>query len=317
MRFRTRTGMSRRDGKPPGGGRMRGKMKRKRKITAGMVLIYGVLLLGAVSCLLPVLNMIALSFSESSVALTGNVYFWPQKFTLAAYRKLMTEGNFLRSFFISVARVAVQLAVTMPVTIMMAYALSKDKRDFAERDILAWVAVFTMLFSGGLIPTYMVVKGYGLLNSFWALILPGALNVYNMIIMMNFFRGIPVELEEAAVMDGAGAWVTLMRIYLPLSLPTLATIILFTAVGSWNDFFAGMIYITNVNNYPLQTYIRSLALQADYNNMNPTELQERMKIAGITFNAAKIVVSMVPVLIIYPFLQRYFVSGLVMGAVKG
>ena len=137
-----------------------------------------------------------------------------------------------------------------------------------------------------------------------------------MIIMMNFFRGIPKELDEAAEMDGAGAWITLIKVYLPLSLPVMATVTLFTAVASWNDFFSGMIYITNVNNYPLQTYIRSLTLDIDYGSLSPSELEERMKITGINFNAAKIMVSMIPVLVIYPFLQRYFVSGLVMGAVK-
>lgn len=291
-------------------------MKRKSNITIGTVLVYVILLLGAVLCLLPVLNMIAISFSESSVAVTGTVYLIPKKFTLAAYKKLLVEGNFIRSFMISVVRVVAQLAVTMPVTVMMAYALSKNDKKFKERNVLMWYAVITMLFSGGLIPTYLAVKSYKMLDTFWALILPSALNVFNMIIMMNFFRGIPKELDEAAEMDGAGAWITLIKVYLPLSLPVMATVTLFTAVASWNDFFSGMIYITNVNNYPLQTYIRSLTLDIDYGSLSPSELEERMKITGINFNAAKIMVSMIPVLIIYPFLQRYFVSGLVMGAVK-
>lgn len=291
-------------------------MKRKSNITIGTVLVYVILLLGAILCLLPVLNMIAISFSESSVAVTGTVYLIPKKFTLAAYKKLLVEGNFIRSFMISVVRVVAQLAVTMPVTVMMAYALSKNDKKFKERNVLMWYAVITMLFSGGLIPTYLAVKSYKMLDTFWALILPSALNVFNMIIMMNFFRGIPKELDEAAEMDGAGAWITLIKVYLPLSLPVMATVTLFTAVASWNDFFSGMIYITNVNNYPLQTYIRSLTLDIDYGSLSPSELEERMKITGINFNAAKIMVSMIPVLIIYPFLQRYFVSGLVMGAVK-
>ena len=291
-------------------------MKRKSNITIGTVLVYVILLLGAILCLLPVLNMIAISFSESSVAVTGTVYLIPKKFTLAAYKKLLVEGNFIRSFMISVVRVVAQLAVTMPVTVMMAYALSKNDKKFKERNFLMWYAVITMLFSGGLIPTYLAVKSYKMLDTFWALILPSALNVFNMIIMMNFFRGIPKELDEAAEMDGAGAWITLIKVYLPLSLPVMATVTLFTAVASWNDFFSGMIYITNVNNYPLQTYIRSLTLDIDYGSLSPSELEERMKITGINFNAAKIMVSMIPVLVIYPFLQRYFVSGLVMGAVK-
>jgi putative aldouronate transport system permease protein len=180
-----------------------------------------------------------------------------------------------------------------------------------------WIAVLTMLFNGGLIPTYIAVQRYGLIDSYLALVLPYVVSVYNMVIMMNFFRGVPKELEEAAAIDGAGAWRTLFEVYLPVSLPTIATITLFTIVWHWNDFFAGLIYINNPDNYPLQTYIRSLTVKIDYTSISdPRVLAERLKVSGITFNAAKIVVSMIPIICVYPFLQRYFVSGLVMGSVK-
>ena len=290
---------------------------RRKKLSAVDIIIHIVLALGALLCLLPVLNMVAISLSETSAAATGTVYLWPKKFTLASYEKLLSESNFFKAFGVSIKRVLATLVVAMPITITMAYALSKEKKYYRERNIIMWLAIITMMFSGGLIPSYITIKNYGLINNFWVLVIPGALNVWNIIIMMNYFRSIPHELEEAAMIDGAGAWRTLVRVFLPISLPTLATITLFTVVNSWNDFFTGLVYITKTAEYPLQTYIRSLTVKIDFTSMNPTQLIERMKVSSITFNAAKIVVSMIPVMLVYPFLQRYFVSGLVMGSVKG
>jgi putative aldouronate transport system permease protein len=252
------------------------------------------------------------------VALAGNVYFVPKRFPLASYERLITEGTFGRAFMISVLRVIAAVLISMPVIIAMAYALSKSPAVFRERNVVMWIAVFTMLFSGGLIPYYIVIRSYGLIDSFWVLVLPSTMNVFHMIIMMNFFRGVPGELEEAAIIDGAGVLRTLVSVYLPVSLPSLATITLFTVVNHWNDFFTGMIFMNRPENYPLQTYIRSLTLPTDTitATMDPRLLAEYMKISGLTFNASKIVVSMIPVLIVYPFLQRYFVSGLVLGSVK-
>ena len=177
--------------------------------------------------------------------------------------------------------------------------------------------VITMLFSGGLIPTYIIVTSLGLKNSLWALILPGAVQAYNTILMMNFFRSIPKELSEAAAIDGANEWYILFRIFLPVSLPAIATLGLFVIVGHWNDYFSGLIYMDNPANYPLQTYIYSLAIPINFEQLTAEEIVERAKIGTLTFNAAKIVISMIPVLCIYPFLQRFFVKGLVLGSVKG
>jgi putative aldouronate transport system permease protein len=263
------------------------------------------------------MNIIAISFSDTAAAATGSVFFIPKRPTIASYDKLITEGTFGRSFVISVIRVAAALAISMPVKIMMAYALSKNKKAYPERNVVMWMAIFTMLFNGGLIPTYIVIKSYGLINSFWALILPMVMSVWDTIIMMNFFRSIPAELEEAADIDGADAIQTLIFVYLPISLPVLATITLFTIVNHWNDFFLGLIYINDPKNYPIQTYIRSLSVQLDFSTITDTRLlAERLKISSITFNAAKIVVSMIPIVCVYPFLQKYFVKGLVMGSVK-
>jgi putative aldouronate transport system permease protein len=263
------------------------------------------------------MNILAISFSDTAAAATGSVFFVPKRPTIASYDKLITEGTFGRSFVISVIRVAVALAISMPVKIMMAYALSKSRKSYPERNIVMWITVFTMLFSGGLIPTYIIVKSYGLVNSFWALVLPMIMNVWDTVIMMNFFRAVPIELEEAADMDGADAMRTLFSIYLPIAVPMLATITLFTVVNHWNDFFLGLIYINDPKNYPIQTYIRSLSVKIDFSTITDARvLAERLKVSSITFNAAKIVVSMVPIVCVYPFLQKYFVKGLVMGSVK-
>ena len=289
-----------------------------KKISISTSIIHVVLALTAFLCLVPILNIIAISFSESSVAIAGDVYFVPKRFNIVSYKRMIMESTFSRAFMISVMRVIAAVSIAMPVTILMAYALSKSPRVFRERNLVMWIAVFTMLFNGGLIPTYIMIKSYGLIDTFWVLVLPMVMNVFNMIIMMNFFRGIPKELEEAALMDGATALRTLISVYLPVSLPSIATITLFTVVNYWNDFFYGLVYINKMENYPLQTYIRSLTVPSDLlaTVMDPELLAEYIKMNSITFNASKIVVSMVPVLILYPFLQRYFVSGLVMGSVK-
>ncbi|MDW7657364.1 MAG: carbohydrate ABC transporter permease [Bacillota bacterium] len=205
----------------------------------------------------------------------------------------------------------------MTIMILMAYPLSKEKGEFRSRNIFMWMMVFTMLFSGGLIPTYMTIRSLNLIDSIWALVLPSSVSAGNTIILMRFFRNNPKEIEEAAIVDGAGAMRILLTIILPISLPAIATLSLFVIVYHWNDFFAGMIYINDPAKYPLQTYIRSLTVDINFDHLSVEEIEEQLKISSRTFNAAKIVVSMVPILCIYPFLQRYFVKGLVLGSVKG
>jgi len=182
-----------------------------------------------------------------------------------------------------------------------------------------WFVIFLMLFNGGLIPTYVLVSNLGMINSIWALILPGAVPIFSMIMLMNSFKGIPHALEESALIDGAGPWRILMQIYAPLSLPTIAVISLWSVVGHWNDFLSGLIYMTDRTLWPLQTYIQSLGSNIDYGqmrNMNIEEILRMMELSSITFDSAKVIVAMIPVLLVYPFLQRYFVKGIVMGAVK-
>jgi putative aldouronate transport system permease protein len=281
------------------------------------VVIYALLLSMAFLCLMPVLNMFALSFSAASAADAGIVYFWPVRFTLAAYEEIVREGTYFRAFGISVLRVVLGLTVSMFFMVTMAYPLSKPKADFRFRPFFSWTLVFTMLFGGGMIPTYMVMRSYGLLDTIWVLVLPGCVAAGNTTLMMKFFSAIPSEMEEAAEVDGAGVVRTLVQLYLPMSVPSLATMSLFVIVGHWNAYFDGLLYISKNINYPLQTYIRSLTINVDLSTLSVDEMEHYLLITARNFNAAKIVVSMVPVLLVYPFLQRYFVKGLVLGAVKG
>jgi putative aldouronate transport system permease protein len=180
------------------------------------------------------------------------------------------------------------------------------------------VLIFAMLFNGGMIPTFLMIKKYHLINTIWALVLPGAVPIFNVILLMNFFLGIPKSLEEAAVLDGANPLQVLLRVYLPCSVPVLATVSLFSIVGSWNDFYSGLIYITRMNNYPLMTYIQSLTINMEEIIKNGTaeEILRASQVSEQNLNAAKIVIAVIPLMLIYPFLQKYFITGIVIGSVK-
>lgn len=194
-----------------------------------------VLFLIAVICLVPILHVIALSFSGSSAVMAGQVTLWPVKPTLASYNILMQRSDFFDSFKMSLFRVLLGTAVNLVLIMLTAYPLSKNKNQFHGRTVYAWYLIITIIFSGGLIPTYMVVRQMGLINSIWALILPGAVPVWNTVLMMNFYRNLPREIEESAFIDGADHLVVLIKLYVPLSAPAVATVALFSIVGHWNS----------------------------------------------------------------------------------
>lgn len=277
--------------------------------------IWIAILLLTAACLFPLINMVAISFSNKSAAAGNLVGLLPVDFTLASYKTLMREGQFWRSFGISVLRVVLGTALNLILVVLMAYPLSKSKREFRSRNIYMNLMIFAMLFSGGMIPIFITVKNLHLLDTIWSLILPGAVPIFNVILLMNFFKSVPKSLEEAAELEGCNKWQILFKIYIPISLPALATISLFSIVGHWNDFFSGLLYINKAANYPLQTYIQQLTVDIT-KVTNPAQLQSLADISNKTLNSAKIVVSTIPLLIIYPFLQKYFVTGMVMGSVK-
>lgn len=291
----------------------------KKQLKLSDIIIYALLILSGLICLVPIWNTIAISFSDKTSAALGLVRLWPVNFTLASYNNMMEETQFWTSFMVSIKRVLIGVSINMVVTILMAYPLSKSTHQFRSKNIYMWIVVFTMLFNGGLVPTFMVVNNLHMMDTFWALVLPGAVPVFNVILLMNFFKGIPGSLEESASMDGAGPWTVLAQIYLPLSKPSLATIALFSVVTHWNSYFDGKIYINSMGKLPLQTYIQSLSTSLNAEQMammTAEELEEQLAVSSLTFNSAKVVVSMIPILLIYPFLQKYFVTGMVVGAVK-
>ena len=268
-------------------------------------------------CILPIIHTVALSLSDQARAAAGEVFFLPKGFSLNSYAKLLDESTFLLAFWISIQRVVLALVISGGITVLAAYALSKSPQVFPGRNVYLWILVFTMLFNAGTIPWYMAIRAAGIMDTIWALVLPCAVSAYNIILMMNFFRGIPSALEEAARVDGAGPWRTLLQIYIPLSKPSIATIALFIVVYHWNNFYDGLVLMSRPSHYPLQTYIYQLTVTIDVRTItNIDPLKELLKVSGLTLNASKLVVSMVPILLVYPFLQRYFVTGLTLGAVK-
>ena len=269
-------------------------------------------------CLIPILNSLALSLSDKAIVEAGSVFLVPRKINLTSYDIILEDRQFFRSFLISIERVALGGIINFVITLLMAYPLSKDRSVFRAREVYLYLLLVTMLFSGGLIPIYMVVNAVGIMDTIWALVLPGAVPVFNVIIMMNFFRQVPKELEEAATIDGARHATILVKVYLPLSVPSVATVTLFSMVAHWNAFFDGLIYMNSPRDYPLQTYIQTLVLgQHDFTRLTVEEIKRISQTSSKTLNNAKIIVSMIPMVMVYPFLQRYFVKGLVLGSVKG
>lgn len=291
------------------------------KESMGRRAFYGInavaLFLIAVICLVPILHVIALSFSGSSAVMAGQVTLWPVKPTLASYNILMQRSDFFDSFKMSLFRVLLGTAVNLVLIMLTAYPLSKNKNQFHGRTVYAWYLIITIIFSGGLIPTYMVVKQMGLINSIWALILPGAVPVWNTVLMMNFYRNLPREIEESAFIDGADHLVVLIKLYVPLSAPAVATVALFSIVGHWNSWFDGLIYLNTPSMYPLQTFLYMIGTAVTQGSTTTENVEYMREISDRTLRSAQIVIAMVPVLVAYPFLQKYFTKGIVMGSVKG
>lgn len=296
-------------------------MVEKKNISGrlGRGAIHAIVILLALACLIPLWNIVAISFSSSEAVAANKVGLLPVRFTTAAYKKIVEDSQFWKSFGISVIRVITGLIINMVLVVTMAYPLSKSSREFKGRNIYMNLMIFAMLFSGGMIPAYLVVKNLNLLNTIWSLILPGAVPIFNVILVMNFFIGVPKSLEEAAVIDGATPMEILTKVYIPCSKPSLATVALFSIVGHWNDFYSGLIYMTKVDKYPLMTYISSMTVNLQdmvKAGASSESLKNAVEVSNMNLNAAKIVVAVVPLLLIYPMLQKYLISGLVVGAVK-
>lgn len=294
---------------------MKSKASPSRRI---FVAVNGVVLvLLALICILPFVNAIAISLSDKLNVSAGNVTFWPINLTLSSYKYLLGRAAFWRAFLVAVERAILGTSFNLIMIILTAYPLSKDNSKLRFRTVYVWYFFICMLIGGGLIPTYILISSLNLKNTIWVLILPVGLPIFNLVLMLNFFRQVPQEMEEAALVDGAGHWRILLQIYLPVSLPSIATIALFCLVMHWNSWFDGLLYIDNPSLLPLQTYLRNAIISIGASKtamMNP----ELLKLTSDrTLKCAQVIITCIPILCAYPFLSKYFVTGLVLGSVKG
>ncbi|SDO34771.1 putative aldouronate transport system permease protein [Paenibacillus sp. yr247] len=275
---------------------------------------YLVLMLLALSCLLPLIHVFAMSLSGARAIASGEVGMWPIDITLDTYREVFKGTKIVQSFFNSVVITSVGIVLSMLTTILAAYPLSKN--SFYARRFFTLAMVFTMLFNGGIIPTFLVVKGLGLIDSYGALWLPALVSTYNMLIMRTYFEGIPAELEEAARIDGCSEWRLLAQIVLPLSMPVLATLTLFYGVSYWNYFMSVLLYINSTDKYNMTVLVQQMVQnQQLLNELRSPEDTVQLVAEGV--KAAAIVLMMIPMLVVYPFVQKFFVKGVMLGAVKG
>ena len=281
---------------------------------------YILLTLLALLCLLPMLNIVALSFSSRNMVNAGAVTFFPKEFTISSYLYMLQKSGLIPALLVTVKRLVIGVVLNLIMTISVAYPLSKSEKHFKSRKFYVAFFLITMIFNGGIIPTYLVIKQFHMLDTIWALILPNSVTMFYVLLMLNFFRGIPDEIEEAAVVDGAGWLTILLKIYLPLSLPSLATVTLFIIVGHWNEWFDGMIYNNHTDNYPLMTFLQYHVLNFKTSDLRPEQIAANPALAdleGRSIKSAGIVLCTLPVLVFYPFLQKYFVTGITVGSVKG
>ena len=274
------------------------------------VLLTGVVLV----TLYPFVTILARSLSSEAEIYAGRVNLIPRGLNLTTYKLVVSDSMFWTNYRNTVLYTVVATLISMVLTTCYAYVLSK--KDLRGRGILVGVALFTMFFTGGLIPNYVLVTSLGLKNSIWAIVLPNAINVFNLLVMKAFFESLPVELEEAAAIDGLGTYGILWRIVLPLSKAVLATMVLFYAVTFWNSWFAAFLYMDRGELFPVTVYLRNLIAGATTASSTGSALGDVGQVAA-SIQAVTIVLTVLPILVIYPFIQRYFVSGVMLGAVKG
>ncbi len=266
-------------------------------------------------CLYPFLNTLATSLSGNSAVLRGEVGIFPKGWNLEAYKRIINDIDFYIGYKNTIIYTIVGTVFSLFMTITAAYPLSR--RGLVGKKYIMFLFVFTMYFGGGMIPSFLLIKNLHLMNTIWAIVLPGSLSVYNMLIMRTFFFGIPESLTEAAKIDGIGDLGLLLRIILPLSKPIIATMTLFYAVGYWNDWFSALIYMSDSTKHPVTLYLRSIVMgltkQAMSGNISSTDAAE---VASKTVQGATVMLVTIPILCIYPFVQKYFVTGVMLGSVK-
>lgn len=268
--------------------------------------------------LYPLIFVAVASISNPAAVVKGEVWLLPKEINFTGYEKVFANKEILNGYMNTILYTVAGTIVNVGMTILAAYPLSR--KDFRGRNIFTALFVFTMFFSGGLIPTYLIVKDLGMTNTMWALIIPNAVAVWNIIIMRTFFQqSIPFEIQESAQMDGCGNFKILLKIILPLSMPILAVMTLFYSVAHWNSFFSALIYLTERDKYPLQLFLREILIQSNMQDMIQTSEESLAKtiMEAESIKYALVIVANLPILMLYPFLQRYFVKGMIIGAIKG
>lgn len=277
--------------------------------------VYAFLLVCGTITLLPLANVFSKAVSAEWAVVSGKVNIFPVGFQLDTMKSVITSGTFTRAFGVSVFVTGVGTVLAILLTAITAYPLSK--RHLPGVSFILVLFVFTMLFSGGMIPNYLLIRNLHLINSVWALILPTMISVFNLLVIKSYYEGLPEALEESARIDGARTLTILFRVILPLSLPVIATISLFYAVGFWNDYFHPMLYINDPSLKTLQLYLRDIVMEADTSNATNKSMDDLMNMSPEGIRAATVVASTVPIICVYPFLQKYFIKGVLIGSVKG
>lgn len=292
------------------------KKKSKGRIVF-QIINYSLLTLLLAVCLFPILNILAMSFSSATAVSAGKVSLLTVEFTTSAYQYVLERKEFWLALLKSMERVLIGVPLSMLITIMTAYPLSKSNTQLRSRSVYTWIFFFTMLFSGGLIPGYLLIQNLHMMDTIWALILPTTISVYNIVLMLNFFREIPKELEEAALIDGANQFKTCFLIYVPCAKPSIATLTLFSFVTQWNSYFDGLIFSNFPSSYPLASYLYTVVVKRDLSTLSLDDFKLLSMIDDRTIRCAQIFISLIPIMIIYPFVQKYFVKGMTVGSVKG
>lgn len=298
------------------------KSKIKENFTDRLIqgFIYLVVIALCLLIIIPCINVLALSFNDGADAAKGGIYFWPRVFTLDNYKEVFADGKIMKSYGITIARTFIGTSLSLIVTTLAAFALKEEK--LPGRKIITMLITFTMLFGGGMIPTYIQYKNLHLLNSFWVYVIPGMVGVTNLLMVRTFFESIPDSLEESAKLDGCGYFKIYTQIILPLSKPVLAVVGLYTAVGHWNDWFAGAFYMNSSKLWPVQTVLqqmlsRAMASSQEVKTASQAIAQANSAVTSDSLKMAAVVITTVPILCIYPFAQKYFAKGAMIGAVKG
>lgn len=283
------------------------------------VINFGIIGFLTLSCLIPILNVLAYSFSSSQAIIENRVALWPVEFTLSAYKYVLEDTRFWTSLWITVKRVLIGVPLNVVMIALVAYPLSKSEQRFPARKYYVAFMLTVMLFNGGMMPTYFIVSKTKLIDTIWSLVIPSAVPIFSCIVLMNFFRGVPEEIEESARLDGANPFQVLTRIYIPISKPSIATVTLFSLINHWNSWFDGLIYSNHTENYPMQSYLQTIVTSTTdaLQNADVESMLELLKVNETNMQSAQIFISIIPLMLIYPFLQRYFTTGLTIGSVKG